>query len=458
MWHRILVTIIAVVGLCSVAGAQPPVKNVIWVIGDGMGPEVLGFFMQGTRYANLPNRVNLMSHTQQLMNQGVLGLFFNNTYDTIVTDSAAAATQMATGKFSRPGFIGMDYNKQSAQTFLELARKHNKAIGIISDAYVTDATPAAFTAHVQNRSQRKEIARQQITFAPEVILGGGAQYFEQGKNKDLLRDAEKQGYKVVRTKKQLEQVEDGKVLGLFADKGMPYAIEMKQYPKLPTLTDMTRQALMLLQKDEDGFVLMVEAGKIDWAAHANDAGSVWAEMKNFDRLIGYLQQYVQEHPDTLLYVNADHDTGLGSFVYRHVGSEKAAQKTAQGEVLYGGDTDYGSFGTYHLFEKQQRTLSEVYEELKQLPPQKRSGDVLWKKLSQALGYEVKPEDFTNPQDLEGVFRQLNTQRSMAYATQSHSAAPLISIAYGPGAESFGGVYHNTDIFPRLVALLGWTEK
>ena len=140
--------------------AAGEVKNVIWIIGDGMGPEAMGFFMQGVRYAGLEAYPGKVSNLETLMNGGEWGLFFNNTHDTVVTDSAASATQMATGKFSRPEFVGMDYNSQPAETLLELARKQGKSIGVISDTYITDATPAGFTAHVQNRNQKMEIARQ----------------------------------------------------------------------------------------------------------------------------------------------------------------------------------------------------------------------------------------------------------------------------------------------------------
>lgn len=418
-----------------------------------MGPEVLGFWMQGARYAKLPKVP--VSHTQQLMDRATLGLFFNNTYDTVVTDSAAAATQMATGQFSRPLFIGLDYNQKTVPNLMELARQHGKAVGVITDAYVTDATPAAFTAHVDNRRQREEIARQQIAFGPEVILGGGLKYFNRGSNKDLLQTAQAQGYHIVQDKKQLSNVKQGKVLGLFADKGMPLAVEMHQYPKVPTLTDMTRQALVLLEQNENGFVLMVEAGKIDWAAHANDPGAVWAEMKAFDKLIGELEQYVDQHPNTLLYINADHDTGLGAFTYQHLGREKAAQRAAQGEALYGGDTDYASFKTYALFDKQKHSLYNLYNELRAMPAEKRTEQVLQKRLSDALGYSVDMSQFKDSSNLEGIFEQLNAQYGMIYATKNHSSAPLLSIAYGTGAQELGGVYHNTDILPRLSRVLGW---
>lgn len=445
--------------LCLVLPAHATsIKNVIWVIGDGMGPEILGFWMQGIRYGKLPGYTEGISNTEKLMNKSVWGMYFNNTYDTIVTDSAASATQMATGKFSRPLYVGIDYNRKPVPTLLEVARQHGKAIGIISDAYVTDATPACFTAHTFTRHNKADIARQQIALAPEVILGGGLKYFEGSYNPKLLQRAKEKGYQIVKDNKQLAAIKDGKILGLFAEKGMPMAIESSQHPTLPSLTQMTQKALEVLEQDPDGFVLMVEAGKIDWAAHSNDAGSLFAEMKNFDQLIGYLAEYAEQHPDTLLYINADHDTGLGAFTYHHVDSKQASAKAAQGEALYDGNVDYAHFSTYRLLDKQTRNLYDMYRELQAIDPQQRTKELIQKKLSEALGYEVDMGQFHDIQDIGGIIRQINAQRGLVFATTNHSSAALISLAYGPGAHAFGGVYHNTDIFPRLMQELKWESK
>ena len=162
---RRLAAVLAACFFLTGALAAGEVKNVIWIIGDGMGPEAMGLFMQGVRYAGLEEYAGRVSNLEKMMNSGEWGLFFNNTHDTVVTDSAASATQMATGRFSRPEFIGMDYNSLPAETFLELARIQGKAIVIITDTSVADATPAGFTAHAQNRNQKMEIARQLLYFA-----------------------------------------------------------------------------------------------------------------------------------------------------------------------------------------------------------------------------------------------------------------------------------------------------
>ena len=435
-----------------------PVRNVIWVIGDGMGPELMGFLMQGVRAGALADYPDKTCTLEQFINEGEQGFFFNHTHDTVVTDSAAAATQMATGQWSLPGRIGIDYQGKPAVTLLELAKQKGKSIGIISDTYVTDATPAGFTAHTDSRRNKMEIARQQIQLGVDVILGGGKQYFSTGENKDLLTAANEQGYRVVQDKKALTKVRTGKLLGLFADKALPMAVEMHAHPKVPTLALQTQKALEILSQNPEGFVLMVEAGRIDWAAHDNDAGSTLAELKVLDKTLAVVRDFIQTHPDTLVYINADHDTGLGAFTYQVLSKEQATHKTEQGEVLYDGKNFYGSFDTYALLEKQRQNLYTLENELKKMPPQKLTPQLLQKKLSHAVGYPLNITEFENLEDISGIFKQLNDKYSMVWATKTHSSSMLVGIAYGPYQELFKGVYHNTDILPKMKTALGWSEE
>jgi len=450
-WILLLVSIFVMTGLGLAESAPKPVKNVIWVIGDGMGPEVMGFFMEGVRYGNLASYPDKVSHLETMMQKGTQGLYFNNTYATIVTDSAGSATQMATGRYSLPDYIGMDYNRQPVQTILELAQEKGKSVGVISDAYVTDATPAGFTAHVVSRKMKERIATEQIGKGIDVILGGGLKYFDER----LQKQAREKGYTLVKTSQELTKVKKGKLLGLFAEKDMPYAVEMHKHPNTPSLAQQTEKALSLLEQNSEGFFLMVEAGKIDKAAHANDPGAMLAEMKIMDAALAVILAYADKHPDTLVYLNADHDTGLGTFVYQHVNSQQAAQKTKEGEVLYNGNTVYHSMNIYSQLDKQIRPLQTLQQELYSQPASMLTRDYWERRLGETLGTQISLEGFNNLHDIPGVFKQLNEKRGFAWATGNHSAAPLIGVAYGPQADLFSGVYHNTDISPRLKKAFGW---
>lgn len=439
--------------LCAGVLPAKTAKNVIWVIADGMGPGTMGFFMDAVRYTDLPAYPDKISHLEKFLNASELGFYTNHTYDTVVTDSACAATQMACGVLARPDYIGVDFDGSPAESLWELAQKNGKAVGIISDAYVTDATPAGFLAHTSSRRNKYDIARQLVAADPQVILGGGLRFFDRGENKNLLKTAKKAGYQVVTGAKELNKIRQGKILGLFADEAMPFYVEKALHPGVPTLLDMTQKAVEVMSQNEGGFFLMVEAGKVDWALHDNEPGAALYEMLNLDETLAYLQDFADKNGETLVYLNADHETGAPAFHYRHLDEASVKHKSAQGEMLYGGNTDYVSFSVYERLLKQKRMLYYMDKEFKALPKEKQTLEKLQQMLDGALGYHADISGFKNPFVYKELIRQLNEKDGVVWATGSHTSAPMVSAAYG-GFGSFGGVYRNTDLKRKIMQAAG----
>ena len=434
---------------------QAKAKNAVWLIGDGMGPSAISMFMQGVGLADLPQYPDKQSVLEKFINQSVTGLHFNHTYDTIVTDSACAATQMACGVLSRPDYIGLDFESKPVETILEKALKEGKSVGVISDAYVTDATPAGFLAHAKSRGEKYDIARQLVRSGAQVILGGGLKYFTQKENKKLLKEAKKQGWTVVQNAKELAKVKKGRVLGLFAEESMPFYGDMERYPQVPTLKEMTQKAIELLSQNKNGFVLMVEAGKIDWALHDNEAGPVMWEMMNMDETLAYLWDYAKQHKDTLLYVDADHETGVPVFHYRHLDEDRVSHKSSQGEMLYSGDTDFVNIPYYRKVFSHKHLLYYVYPEFKKLPQEQQTAQTLQRMADEALGGHIDLDLDGEVPDYEELIAKLNDALGMRWATGTHSSSMLLGVAYGPGAGEFSGVYHNTDLKKKFETALGF---
>ena len=240
-----------------------------------------------------------------------------------ITDSAAAATAMASGTKTLPGMVGLDPLLRSLPTLLELARNAGLAVGLITTTSVTHATPAAFAAHVVNRSLETWIAEQLLDAEIDILLGGGERYFlpddTEGRwgrgarldDRNLLDEAAKQGTVIVRTPHELTEFahewnerpgSPPPLAGLFAHDGLvaPYS---------PTLAEMTRIALDLLSRDPDGFFLMIEGGQIDWACHSHDIDRVIETTLGFDAAVEVAATFLDTHPETLLVVTADHETG-----------------------------------------------------------------------------------------------------------------------------------------------------
>lgn len=444
--------------VCAAGLAQAKTaKNVIWVIADGMGPGSMGLLMEAVRNTDLPAYPDKTSRLEKFISESELGVYFNNTYDTVVTDSACAATQMACGVKSRPDFIGQDFNGQNVQSIMELAKENGKSVGVISDAYVTDATPAGFLAHTRSRKNKYEIARQMIAAEPQVIMGGGLKYFTQGENKKLVKEAKKEGYRVATNVKELAKIKKGKILGLFADEAMPFYVEKDRYPQTPTLLDMTQKAVEVMSENEDGFFLMVEAGKVDWALHDNELGATLYEMLNLDETLAYVYEFAKQNGDTLVYLNADHETGVPAFHYRHLDEETVQHKSAQGEMLYGGNTDYVSYAAFDRLLKQKRMLYYMEKEFKALPKEQQTVEKLQELVDESLGYHMDISKFENPFDYKSLIRQINEQEGIVWATDSHSSGMLLGVAYG-GFGDFGGVYHNTDLKDKFIRAAGLEQK
>lgn len=443
--------------LSVAAGAwcAAPAKNLIWIIGDGMGPGAMGMFMEGVRNAELTRYPDRRSALEKFINASVTGMYFNNTYDTVVTDSACAATQMAGGVPSRPDRIGLDFDAKPTRTLLEEALKQGKSVGVVTDVYVADATPAGFLAHVMSRKQKYEIARQLVDCGAQVVMGGGLKYFTQKENKKLLKQAEKQGWRFVQNRKELNAASGPRVLGLFAEEAMPFYADASAYPQTPTLLEMTRKAVELLSQNEKGFVLMVEAGKVDWALHDKEAGPFLWEMLNLDETLAYVWDFAKQRADTLVYLNADHETGVPAFEYRHVDDETFRHKSSQGEMLYDGNTDYVNYPYYRNLFLHKHLLYYVYPEFKKLPLAEQTAERLQAMVNEATTVPVNLKLNGKVPSYAELIEKLNQAQGLVWATGNHSSGMLLGVAYGPGAERFGGVYHNTDIKSKMERALGF---
>ncbi|TMO67126.1 alkaline phosphatase [Pseudoalteromonas aurantia] len=351
------------------------VKNVILMIGDGMGAQQVGLLEEYARRApnSTYNTRGNQTALSKLADAGHMGLSLNAPHGAngmLVTDSACSATQLATGLAAGSEMIGLDEQGNIVETILEKAKKAGKATGLVSDTRITHATPAAFAAHQPHRSMEPEIAEQLVnTGMVDVLLSGGARVFipsdiktdeadqkvladlgmpasvyKKSKRSDdrniVLEAKEQYGYALAFDKAQLLASDTDKLLGLFANSGMDDGIAYKACQASnsctqPSLKEMTVKALDILSKDEDGFFLMIEGGQIDWAGHANDAGWMLNELLKFDEAVAAVHDWVKDRNDTLVVVTADHETGSFGFSYSRKNLPEA--QTLSGDGMQGAD-------------------------------------------------------------------------------------------------------------------------
>lgn len=300
-------------GNCSRNDTYP--KNIILFIGDGMG---VAHITAG----------KIARGTLSLERFAIIGLMTTHSENKLVTDSAAAATALATGHKTDNGAVSVSADKKPLKTLFEFAEELGQSTGVVVTSSVTHATPAAFFAHVEDRHQHADIAEQILNSGLDVLIGGGWMYFipesnEGGRrqdNKNLLGSLETR-MPVVLSYDKLPG-HNNKLAALLAPDGLPKSAD-RDY----SLAELTEEAIRILSKNRKGFVLLVEGSQIDWAAHDQDHEGIIAEMIDFDGAVGTGLDFAQKHGNTLIIVTADHETG--GFVV-HDGSMKTKQVTSSG--------------------------------------------------------------------------------------------------------------------------------
>ena len=430
-------------------------KNLILVIADGTGPNLMNYLMEYARLAPQTRYKDKKSNLEKLFNSGKIGNVFNYTAESIVTDSAAAATQFATGVKTKPESLGVDANGKKANSVLYYAKQKGMATGVLTDVYVLDATPAAFYAHQKNRKMRDNIIEDMTITQPDIVLGGGLNYFiskadlknlrykelleqvpyldkVEGKAKrdNNLSKVMASGYKLSFTKQGLDALNGGKILGLFAP------IYLPPYPAAdwqgPTLLDMTKKAISELSKNEKGFFLMAEAGFIDWAAHENDPQAVLQELLEFDETRGYIKNFADKNKNTLVIITADHDTGGFGFAYYKPINKK--------------DNDYNAFEKFTKLATGKKLVYDVEEKYKALPKEKQNSDTIKKLLKEEMGFEKNLDFLDGETDFAHAFKRYWEEQGIFWSTKKHTNASLPVIFYGANDGIKGNLFHNTDLF------------
>ncbi|MGY1633281.1 alkaline phosphatase [Geodermatophilus sp. SYSU D01186] len=274
-------------------GGAVPGRSVVLVVGDGMAA--------AQREAG---RLDQEGAGGQLAMDAlpVRGEQTTDPAGSGVTDSAAAASAWATGQKTTNGAISVDPDGDPLPTLGAEAAAAGLATGLVTTAEVTDATPAAFFSNADDRSEDEDIGRQYVEDSrPAVVLGGGAGTWESG---DLAGEALDSGYAYVTDADGLAAADGGRLLGLFADEELYGDGE----PEV-SLAAMTAAALEVLAADPDGFFLLVEEEGVDSAGHANDDLELLAAMRSLDDAVEVARDFVAGHPETLLIVTGDHETG-----------------------------------------------------------------------------------------------------------------------------------------------------
>ncbi|WP_082686223.1 alkaline phosphatase [Bacillus coahuilensis] len=397
------------------------VKNMIMVIADGAGQP---FY---TAYRYMKDDPSTKDLEATVFDDYFVGMqtVYAHDHEENIPDSAATATAMASGIKTYNGAIGLDVHGNEVKTVLEQSKEEGLSTGLVATSRINHATPAAYVAKNKSRSNYNEIADDFYDnmingeHAVDVILGGGEQYFKRA-DRDLTKEFQEDGYGYVTTRTELMKDSHDQLLGLFG-KDLSKAID--RHEEEPTLVEMAKESIERLEKNEDGFYLMIEASQIDWAGHDNDVISAMSEMEEYAELFEYLVEYAKEDGETLVVATADHSTGGLSI---------------------------GSGGPY-LFH------GEVFEAFKHTPDYIAGlivgGADVEQTLKENIDLELTSEEIQSVKDaaatkdyytIDDAIDAIGNERVRAgWTTDGHTGEEVPVFAYGPLSEHYEGLIDNT---------------
>jgi len=462
-WSRFLIALIVVVSAASSVPAQSRNTNgipkyVFFFLSDGGGMAHLEIARQYSRQVRNEGFVIV----DKIMKEGSVGVMTTHAADFLSTDSAAAATALALGCKANTGALGICADGMLPVSAMEIARRRGMRIGLVTNAAVYDASPAAFVCHVPNRRDFTAIINRYLELMPDVLFGGGKEQFlpksREGSRRDdeidMVAAFEKVGYRFVANKQDLERTKDGKALGLFSARDMSFELDRDKHSE-PSVYDMTRAAIKILhERNPSGFFAFIESENIDTAAHLSDVASVIADYREFDRAVGLAYDFYRKYPrDTLIIVTSDHETGGLGFTL----ALKDLSSTKEDNQVAGTGADLKkieSIGISLRKASQMLGRNPTAEGIDKLMQEQFRGFVLAPEYKEAI-VKRRPISRTVFSDTTtqalGMMVANNTQAY--WQTSAHTNNPVLVGALGVGAERFKGYYDNADFGKKLKALL-----
>ncbi len=426
--------------------AGPDVRNVIVLVADGCGSThtTLARWYQG----------------QPLTLDGmVTGGVITHSADSMITDSAPAATAFATGYKSDTKFISVlpavidvphvqsvsDNDKyRPVASVLEAAKLAGKSTGLVATSNIQHATPACYSAHWPNRNDYNEIAEQQVYEDIDVVFGGGRQYLlpvhKGGKRTDgadLINELKYRGYKIVDNTADMKKFDGTKVWGLFADDALAYDMD-RDPAKEPSLAEMTQKAIEILSKNKKGFFLFIEGSKVDWASHANDPIGVISDVLAFDRAVKTAVDFAKKDGHTLVIAFSDH--GNGGMSIGSMESNKNYDTLKPSQVV--DPLKKAKLTGEGLEAKLNADRSNIAEVM-----------AAYYGITDLTEQEIQAIKEAKPGSLNYAVGPMISKRSMiGWTTNGHCGEDLFLYAYGP--QKPAGLLDNTQIAKHIAAAMG----
>lgn len=453
--------------------AQNKAKYVFYFIGDGMGVNQVNG--AETYLAALEGQIGI----KELCFPSFPYSAFVNTQSATngVTDSAAGGTALATGQKTKNGTLGMLADLATPVTSIaDWAHNAGAAVGITTSVSVDHATPAAFYSHVPNRKMTYDIGCQLVNSNNDFYAGSDFVTPDDPKKKgeNLYKQAADKGFTIAYGYKDYQKKarKAERMILLQTQEAskkdrhsLPYAIDRSKNDM--TLTEITRAAINFLtkkQSEKDGFFLMVEGGKIDWACHANDLCYI-KELIDMDEAVKVAFEFYQQHPDeTLIVVTADHETGglvLGNKGYElNIGAAGFQRMSIEklGKSLKGMHDKYGERYNWETVKKFLSDNFGFWTKIKLSDEQNARLEKAFDNIEKGKGENTETL-YQKDDELATTVRKILSECALVgWGTNGHSNGYVPCFAIGVGAEQFHGRIDNTDISKKIASAAGWQQK
>ena len=422
------------------------VKNVILLIPDGQS-------VGGTTLARWYNGGKPLA-----VDEMACGLVRTYSSDAAIADSAPSGTAMATGFKSHTGFVGVlpDVNsmpgmnplakgdeRKPIASVLEAAQLAGKSTGIIATSEIMHATPADFTAHDPSRKNYDNLSEQQVYQDIDVVLGSGEKYFTKevrGDGEDLVSEIKNLGYDYVTSIEEMNSSDSEKIWGMFAPVDMAYDFD-RDPSKEPSLAEMTSKAISTLSKNENGFFLLVEGSKVDWAAHANDPIGVISDTLAFDDAVKVALDFAKKDGNTVVISVTDHGNG---------------------GITIGNTATDSNYDKLHIDEyiEPLKKATLTGEGVEKLLNDDRSNIV--EVMSKYYGVDdLTEEEIKAIKDTEAGYLNytvgpiISKRANIGWTTTGHTGEDVPLYIYAPSnCEKLSGVVENTDIAKYMSRVMG----
>lgn len=452
---------------CAFAAAAAPApapKRIILFIGDGMSVPQRMVAEEFSRKAGC-GELAMNALPFHAMTR-------TSSSSSLVTDSAAAATAIACGKKTKNSAVGLDPDGNRLESVAELARDRGKKVGIVTSVTINHATPAGFYAHRAHRSMLYEIGLDLVDSGFDLFMGGGLAGANSRTNLtcyagDLYEKAAGKGYGVYCGAEGFAALKrDTAALGAAArrvwwrsgEDAMPFAIDAKPAdgPRLDAITAFALDYLEAAADPDKGFFIMIEGGRIDWAGHSNDAAANLRDIIELDSAVKVALDFQSAHPDTLIVVTGDHETGGMSMGFAGTGyaffiERLAAQKSSTDSFNKRFLAQKEALGDKFTFEDFLPDLLESYGFTLLADGAEGSGDdpmALSKDDLDSLRRHFKKGDIADK-----ARRIMQDKAGVGWTSGAHTGLPALTTSSGPGAERFVGLIENTTIASLIKEML-----